>query len=67
MSWRSKYKGHVYNVALKGSGLGTGRNRARMDRASLSFRNRNESKVRWGASVAPQAMRGKPSFYTRFD
>ena len=47
---------------MKGRGLlGKGRYSAGLNRVSLSFCNRNESKVRRRASAAPQATRGKPS------
>ena len=47
---------------MKGRGLlGKGRYSAGLNRVSLSFRNRDESKVRRRASAAPQATRGKPS------
>ena len=41
--------------------LGKGRYSAGLNRVALSFRNRNESRVRRRASAAPQATRGKPS------
>ena len=47
---------------MKGRGLlGKGRYSAELNRVALSFRNRNESKVRRRACAAPQATRGKPS------
>ena len=44
--------------------LGKGRNRAGLNIASLSFHDRNESKIRRRASAAPQETRSKPSCRT---
>ena len=56
MSWRSTKRRRLEGRGL----LREGSNRAVLNRAPLSFRNHNESKVRRRIMAEPQATYGKP-------